>query len=143
MEQKRVLAVASTGGHWRQMAALSSAFDGHHVRYVSTGDQLGDYSIRDCSRSHWWLAALACTQLIWILTKERPDVVVSTGALPGLLAIVMARLFGARTVWIDSIANTEKLSLSGRLCRPFAGLWMTQWPEVAKRSGAVYAGSVM
>jgi len=51
--------------------------------------------------------------------------------------------FGARTIWIDSIANTERMSLSGRLSRPFAQLWLTQWPEVSDRTGATYVGAVL
>jgi len=73
-----------------------------------------------------------------IMREVRPDVVVSTGALPGLMALIVGYVFGARTIWIDSIANTERMSLSGRLSRPFAQLWLTQWPEVSDRTGATY-----
>ena len=125
------------------MGVLSIAFDGHDVRYVCTSEGAGDYTVRDCSRSHWWLSFVTVFQLLRIFALERPEVVVSTGALPGLLAIILGRLMGARTIWIDSVANTETLSLSGRLCRPFAGLWLTQWPDVARRTGATYAGSVL
>lgn len=143
MAQKRVLAVASKGGHWRQMRALSGAFDGHDVRYVSTSAGLGDFCIRDCSRSRWWLGVVAFAQVLVVILRFRPDVVVSTGALPGLLALIAGRMVGAKTIWIDSIANVEGMSLSGRLCRPFAGLWMTQWPDVSAASGATYAGAVL
>jgi hypothetical protein len=40
------------------------------------------------------------------------------------------KLAGARTVWIDSIANSEKLSLSGRLVRKHVDLCLTQWPHL-------------
>ncbi|WP_298294691.1 UDP-N-acetylglucosamine--LPS N-acetylglucosamine transferase [uncultured Litoreibacter sp.] len=140
---KRVLAVASQGGHWRQLSALAGAFEGHICRFVSTSPELGDYCVRDCSRSKWWLGFITAVQLAWIIGRYRPDVVVSTGALPGLLSLIVARAFGARTIWIDSVANTERMSLSGRLCRPFAGLWLTQWPKVSAETGAEYAGSVL
>ena len=78
-----------------------------------------------------------------IILRVRPHVVVSTGALPGLVALIVARMFRARTIWIDSIANTEEMSLSGRLSRPFAGLWLTQWPDVSRKTGAIYAGAVL
>lgn len=142
MTSKRILAVASKGEHWQQMSVLSAAFVGHRVCYVSTADGLADYTVPDCSRSEWWLAFVTGAQLCKIIWIERPEVIISTGALPGLLAVVLGRVAGGRTIWMDSIANTENLSLSGRLCRPFAGLWLTQWPDVAERSGATYAGSV-
>ena len=69
--------------------------------------------------------------------------VVTTGAAPGLVALALAKLFaGSRTVWIDSIANTERLSLSGRLARPVADAWLTQWPHLARPGGPEHWGAV-
>ena len=45
-----------------------------------------------------------------VVLRERPDVVVSTGAAPGYFALRFGRLFGARTLWLESIANVEELS---------------------------------
>ena len=55
-------------------------------------------------------AALRLTRIIWI---ERPDIVASTGAAPGYLALLLGRLIGARTIWLDSVANVDELSMSG------------------------------
>jgi hypothetical protein len=77
-----------------------------------------------------------------VVLRERPTVVVSTGAAPGYLAIRCARLLGARTVWIDSVANVEELSMSGRLASTTVDLCLTQWPHLAK--GRVrYMGAVL
>ncbi len=67
-----------------------------------------------------------------IVFKQRPDVVISTGAAPGCMISLVGKLFGAKIIWIDSIANIERLSLSGRIVRPFASLFLTQWPELAE-----------
>lgn len=143
MTCKTILAVSSKGGHYRQMIALSAAYEGHNVRYVSTDPSLTEFSVSECSRTQWWRALTNVVQLVVIMRRVRPDVVVSTGALPGLMALIVGSLFGARTVWIDSIANTDRMSLSGRLSRPFAQLWLTQWPEVSDRTGATYVGAVL
>ena len=68
-----------------------------------------------------------------IIKSERPSVVISTGAAPGILSCFWGKLLGAKVVWLDSIANTEKLSMSGRMVRPFADLVLTQWPDVAEK----------
>jgi hypothetical protein len=52
------------------------------------------------------------------LLRVRPDVIVSTGAPCGYVAIRMGRLLGARTLFIDSIANAVQPSLSGQLGVP-------------------------
>ena len=148
-EQQRVLAVASSGGHWVQLRRLAPAFDGQDVAYLTTDpghrSEVGGarfYSVKDANR---WnkLALLRCAlQILWVVLRERPSVVVSTGAAPGYLAIRWARMLGARTAWIDSVANVEELSMSGRLASETADLCLTQWPHLA--SGPVrYLGAVL
>ena len=68
---------------------------------------------------------------------------ISTGAAPGYFALRMGRWFRARTVWVDSIANVEELSLSGAKVRPYADLYLTQWEHLAVEGGPTYAGSVL
>jgi hypothetical protein len=69
-------------------------------------------------------------------------VVISTGAAPGYLAIRFARLLKARTLWIDSVANVEELSMSGRMASQAADLCLTQWPHLA--DGRIrYLGAVL
>lgn len=86
--------------------------------------------------------------LLWdvvtLLRRFRPDLIVTTGAAPGLLAILIGRFVGCRSVWIDSVANVEELSLSGRLTKRWANVRLTQWPQLAcERSGVLYIGTVL
>jgi UDP-N-acetylglucosamine:LPS N-acetylglucosamine transferase len=86
--------------------------------------------------------------LLWdvisLLISFRPRLIVTTGAAPGLLAIVAGRLMGCRSVWIESVANAETLSLSGRLTARWADVRLTQWPHLAsERRGVRYIGSVL
>ncbi len=81
---------------------------------------------------------------IKIVIAERPDAIVTTGAAVGCIMAFLGKLSGAHVAWIDSIANSERLSLSGRLAKPFADLVLTQWPELAKRYKSVeYVGHVL
>jgi len=59
------------------------------------------------------------------------------------MALILGRLMGARTLWIDSLANSKTLSLSGRLARPFASVWLTQWPSLSHPKGPDYWGSIL
>jgi UDP-N-acetylglucosamine:LPS N-acetylglucosamine transferase len=147
---QRVLAVASGGGHWVQLLRLAPAFEGCDLAFATVNhayrDQVNDrrfYSIPDATR--WNKAGLLrmAMRIAWILLKERPHVVISTGAAPGFFAIRLGRLMGAKTIWIDSIANVECLSLSGQKIGRYANLWLTQWPHLAKDDGPYYAGAVL
>ena len=66
-----------------------------------------------------------------------------TGAGPGYFAVRLGKLFGMKTIWIDSIANVERLSLSGRQVEPYADLWLTQWSHLAGVGGPRYAGAML
>jgi UDP-N-acetylglucosamine:LPS N-acetylglucosamine transferase len=145
----RVLAIASGGGHWEQLMALRPAFSGHEVHFATTIDGLGAqagvdaYLVPDCNRDDK-LKALRCLLAVgWLLLRLRPDCIVSTGALPGFFAIAIGRRLGMRTMWIDSIANAEEMSMAGRLARGHADRWLSQWPAVADAADAEYHGSVL
>lgn len=87
---------------------------------------------------------IRCAFRAWRLVWDvRPDVVITTGALPGLLVLLFGRLAGARTIWLDSLANSEKLSMSGRWAKVIASRWLTQWPQLAGKNGPDYEGALL
>jgi UDP-N-acetylglucosamine:LPS N-acetylglucosamine transferase len=146
----RILAVSSGGGHWVQMLRLRPAFTGKHVTYASVGaSRAADVApaayhvIPDANRARkiklLWLLA----RLFWLVLRVRPDVVISTGAAPGYFAVRIGRMLGARTLFLDSIANAEELSLSANLARRHCDLVLTQWPHLADNDSPGYRGSVL
>src|SRR3954449_5443371 len=146
---RRVLAVASSGGHWTQLRRLEPAFEGHDVAWLTTHPghraevaPARFHTVADANRRSKSALLRSALKIGLVLLRERPDVVVSTGAAPGYLAIRGARLLGARTVWIDSVANVDELSLSGRLASEKADLCLTQWPHLAG-GGVGYRGAVL
>jgi len=146
----RVLAVASGGGHWEQLMLLRPALDGFDVIFATTNPGLatrdgvsGVVELPDSNKSQP-IKALRSLRSAWsIVRRTRPDFVITTGALPGLLCLVAGRLTGARTIWIDSVANAGTLSLSGRYARWFATLRMTQWEHLARPPDLVFEGKLL
>jgi UDP-N-acetylglucosamine:LPS N-acetylglucosamine transferase len=146
----KLLAVASGGGHWIQLMRIKPAFEDCAVTFVTVHDsyrnQVPDhdlYVVNDANR--WDKIALlkAARRVAWIVWTEKPDIVISTGAAPGYFALRLGRLMGARTIWLDSMANVEELSMSGSRIGRFADLWLTQWPHLARPGGPYYTGSVL
>jgi UDP-N-acetylglucosamine:LPS N-acetylglucosamine transferase len=146
--RRKVLAVASGGGHWVQMRRVVPAFEGAEVVYVAINEiyrkdvPRAACVVNDATRWNRLGSALLALRVAWIVLREWPDVVFSTGAAPGFFALVAGRLLGAKTIWLDSIANVEVLSLSGQMARRWAGLWLTQWPHLARPEGPECAGRV-
>lgn len=147
----RILLVASAGGHWIELCRMRRAFAGHDCQYVSTSrglaspDGVRDVLVVEDSSRDTLFASLRTLAGIWRIVRGfQPDLVVSTGAAPGAAALFAAKLCGARTIWIDSIANGDELSLSGKLVRPVADLRLTQNEDIANRSKKIgYFGRVM
>ena len=151
----RIMAVASAGGHWVQLMRLRPAWEGLEVTYVTTdpglrqtleeaGKATPDFRvITEANRWHKRKLIRQLAELTFIMARVRPDAVITTGAAPGYFALRLGRLFGARTVWIDSMANAEELSLSGQQARRHADLWLTQWEHLAKPDGPEFLGSVL
>lgn len=148
--RKSILAVASGGGHWVQLLRLRPAFRHHSVTYVTTShgalprDEEGSiFVVPDANFSSKvrliYLGLRIAALVLWV----RPDVVVSTGAAPGFFAILFGRLLGAKTIWFDSIANADEMSLAGKHVRRFSTHWLSQWESVAQKSGAKYVGAVI
>ena len=148
---RRVVAIASGGGHWLQLQRLRPALANFDVAYVSVYPDYADdlpgerfYTVTDFTRLNLLKLIRLVPQMILIMLKERPDVVITTGSAPGLVGLAMAKVFTrAKTIWIDSIANAEEMSSSGRHARHFADEWLTQWPALAKPGGPEYWGSVL
>ena len=102
--RKRVLAVASGGGHWVQLRRIQAAFEGHDAVYATVhADYKADvpadarfYRLRDATR--WDRAGLfvLLLQIVRIVIRERPDVVISTGAAPGYFALRIGKMSGAK-----------------------------------------------
>ena len=146
----RILAVASGGGHWVQLLRLRPAFAGEQVTYVTVSRRYQAdvglarlHVVNDATR--WSKLALArlAVRMAWIMLRQRPDIVITTGAAPGYFAVVLGKLLGARTAWIDSMANVEHVSLAGRMAGRWTDLWLTQWPGLAGAGGPRYEGSVL
>ena len=148
---KRVLAISSAGGHWVQLRRLLPAFDGFDVAFASVfpayaQDVPGSrfHVFDDVSRFHKARMPRVIFQIFSILMSERPDVVITTGSAPGLIALALSKLlFRSQTIWIDSIANCEQLSSSGLRARRFADVWLTQWNHLAGKDGPDFWGATL
>jgi UDP-N-acetylglucosamine:LPS N-acetylglucosamine transferase len=150
-DTKMCLAV-SAGGHASQLLKLEPCWEGRECFSVTTSraveEQLARfgrvYVVSESNRTRPLTTLRVLVSCVRIILRERPDFVISTGAAVGCIAGFVAKLVGAKIIWVDSIANVDKLSLSARLIRPFADLILTQWPDVALKYKAVeYVGHVV
>ena len=145
----KILAMASVGGHWIQLLRIIPAFEGHEVIFASTKSSFSEtvigydyYTIPDSNKNEKIKLLKSIKEIFMLVYSLKPEVIITTGAAPGLIGLIAGKLLGAKTIWIDSIANVEKLSLSGKIAIKFADRTYTQWPELANGK-CLFHGNVL
>lgn len=148
--KRKIMVVASAGGHWHQACQITETLPADDLFFVTTMNELPQKDgkipfaiVSDCNKNTP-VRFLVCTiQAMACLLRQRPEVVVSTGALPGFAFVMVAHMAGIKTIWIDSVANADEPSLAGRLAHRFASIWLSQWKHIADQFGGQYEGSVL
>ena len=146
-----LLLVCSSGGHLLQLFALRDAWDDFSRVWVTfdksdarslLGDERVLYAHGPTNRSVKNL--LRNLVLAWrVVGAVRPRIVLTTGAGVAVPFAWVARLRGARVVYVESLTRIDQPSLSCRLIAPTASRIYAQWPELLEAlPRARYAGRV-
>lgn len=145
--QSSVLLVGSSGGHLDQLARLGPWWRQHHRHWVTF--ELPDAISRLEAEQVTW-AHYPTTRNIpnlvrnfvlafQVLRRERPDVVVSTGAAVAIPFFLLARAMRVKTVYIEVFDRVSSKTVTGRICKPLSSLFLVQWPEQRD----LYPGSIL
>ena len=148
----KICLAASSGGHLTELEKLSDSWKLYETFFVTTVPVVRNnlqtsgniYIVGECNRQHPIKVLKVFLRCLRITLKEKPNVVISTGAAAGCIICFLAKLSGADIIWIDSITNVEKISLSGRMVRYIADLFLVQWPELTQKYDNVeFIGAVI
>ncbi|HSK25735.1 MAG TPA: hypothetical protein VK894_02360 [Jiangellales bacterium] len=138
----RVCLAYSPGGHCTELRKALEQSDlppAVHVSFRPGGHQREEWP--DAVRYHWLvhprrnLLRLTANllQALVVVLRERPQVVVASGADVTVAFVILAKLLcRAHVVFIESGGELGP-TLSGRLCYPFSDYFVVQWPEQAVR----------
>src|SRR5262249_30839862 len=146
-----VLLVASSGGHLLQLLTLRDAWDGLRTVWVSN-DKEDARSLLGSEEAYFLpgpysrniRSLLANFRLaVSLVLRERPSVVLTTGADVAVPFAWVGRLAGARVVYVESFTRIETVSFSCKLIKPVANRMYVQWPELLSQlPKARFAGAV-
>jgi hypothetical protein len=149
LRNANILAIASIGGHWIQLLRLMPLFTENSVTFASNKANLKEtiqghkfHLVPDANKDDKIKLIKCSAAVFWYVLLARPQVIITTGAAPGLLAILMGKVLGIKTIWIDSIANVERLSLSGNIAVKIADRVYTQWAHLATPK-IIFSGNVL
>ncbi|MEO1134559.1 MAG: UDP-N-acetylglucosamine--LPS N-acetylglucosamine transferase [Cyanobacteria bacterium J06639_1] len=139
--EAKVLLVGSSGGHFRGLRDLESFWRESDRVWVTFRTATTEAVLKD-ERKYWAFGPtnrnlpnlFRNLRLAWdVIRTERPEFVVSTGAGVAVPFVVLGKLFGARTAFVESITRVYDLSLSARLARPFLDSIYVRWPQLLER----------
>lgn len=147
----KVCLVCSSGGHLTQLYMLKP-FWKNKERFWVTFDKVDARSLLKEERmipcyyptNRSLKALLINTRLaLKTLRKEKPDLIISTGAAIAVPFFYVGKLFGAKCVYIEVYDRIDRPTLTGRLVHPVTDLFIVQWKEMEKvYRKAVYIGSI-
>jgi beta-1,4-N-acetylglucosaminyltransferase len=135
---KLVCIVSSCGGHLTEVRCLLPAYQDLPHFYVLNDKALlpsdmqdKTYFIRHSERDLLFLVNL--WEAFVILRRQRPDVILSTGAGPAVpFALVGRLLFRTQIIFIETITRINKPSLTGRLMYLLSHHFFYQWKGLAR-----------
>jgi UDP-N-acetylglucosamine:LPS N-acetylglucosamine transferase len=147
----KVIAVASGGGHWKELMLIQEAFQGQDINCITTIKGLPEaygYNksniVVDGNKTQPIKLVISLFQIMRIIYQLKPDVIITTGAAIGVFSLAFGKLMRAKTIWLDSLANVEELSLSGKIVLYFSDYVLTQWKGVAEKNNKIlYRGSII
>lgn len=153
--KKKVLFISSTGGHLTEMLELRQLFRkyDYHIITEKTKSTLFlskkhkgrvdylKYGTKDHLLSYCFIFPWNCLKSLYYYFKIKPDVVITTGTHTAVPMCYIAKLFGKKVIYIETFANIETKTLSGRMVYPIADLFIVQWESMLKLyPKAVYGG---
>ena len=136
----KVIFAASSGGHYAQLLQLKSAMEKcDSVIITEKTDSIKKeenmYLLKQTNRREWNCFFYELYNLfysIYILIKERPDMIVTTGVLSVIPLCLMGKLFGAKLIYIESFAKIKSETMTGKLLYRFADKFFVQWESMKK-----------
>jgi len=146
----KIALVCSHGGHLTEMNYLLEAFQEHEIFFVTYE------SVRTRKLSHrkYLIDAIGTSpvkmgigffKILKIFLKERPDIVVSTGSEIAIPAFYIAKIFRAKTIFIECWCRVKTSSATGRIIYWIADIFLVQWPDLQEIYGikAQFQGAII
>lgn len=136
----KICMVGSSGGHLTHLQLLEG-FWKKHDRFWVTFEKTDAKSILKDERKYWChfptnrniKNLLKNTILAYkILKKERPDIIISSGAAPAIPFFYIGKLFGCKLIYIEVYDRISTATITGKLVYPITDKFIIQWEEQRK-----------
>ena len=138
--RKKILMAASSGGHLEEILALRPLKDKYDTVLIT---EKTEYKVNHWQDTLYLMPQVNRKELksmpqyflcffktFGILLKEKPDAVLSTGAMIAFPALLLGKMMGKKIIFIECMFNVDSPTLTGKLAYKFADLFIVQWEEM-------------
>lgn len=149
---KKICFIASSGGHLEQLLMLKPLMEIYPSFIVTEKTAYSyDYSfptyyIKQVNRRQSLLVIYMLCNLyssFKIIIKEKPDIIISTGALVTLPISCIGKIFGKKIIYIESFSKITSKTKTGRLMYYLSDRFYIQWESLKLLyPGAIYKGGL-
>lgn len=149
--KQNVCLIASSGGHFEQIMMLKKIEKDFNIFTVTektkySNESDSDYFLMQINRKEILFPLkiiVVFFQSLIIFLKEKPDVVISTGALSVIPMFFISKICNKKLIFIESFAKVKSPTLTGRLLYKFVDVFIIQWKELLEfYPNAIYLGSI-
>jgi len=145
----KICLACSAGGHLTEIMQLIGALEGRDFFFLTYRHRDSEdlkhrkYFVKNVTRNPITLLKNFIQTFI-ALVKERPGLIISTGAGVAIPACYIGRFLGAKVIFIETFCMVTRASLAGRVAYPIANKFLVQWKGQLKNYGgkAEYKGAV-
>lgn len=157
MSKKKVLFISSTGGHLNELLQLDKLFGKYDYHIItekqgvteSLKEKYGErisylpYGTRKKLFKYIFVYLYLCIKTIFLYFKIRPKYIVTTGTHTAGPMCYLGKIFGSKIIYIETFANRNRKTATGRMIYPIADLFIVQWEEMLELyPKAVYGGAI-
>jgi beta-1,4-N-acetylglucosaminyltransferase len=139
MKKDKICLVSSSGGHLKEMLQLKRFYSKQDYYFVTLARMDGKSLAKNektyfvkCPARNPIKFIINIFQSLKILLKEKPTIIISTGADTALATCYLGKLLGKKIIYIESFCRPTKPSITGKMVYPIADLFIYQWKELAK-----------
>ena len=152
---KKVLFISSTGGHLNELLQLRPMFKKYESYLITEKTKTTiDIDDKDLKEIHYLIYGtkhkpliyifkllINCFKSLYYFFKIKPDVIITTGAHTAGPMCCIGKIFRKKIIYIETFANIETKTITGRLIYKFADLFIVQWESMLELyPKAVYGG---
>ena len=142
--KRNVMFISSTGGHLSEMLQLKSLFDkyNYHIVTEKTKSNLNlkdkykgkvDFLVfgtKDFMLTYPFKLLYNCFKSVYIYFKIHPDYIITTGAHTAGPICCLGKIFGSKIIYIETFANMNTKTITGKLLYPIADKFIVQWESM-------------